>query len=78
MSSQPNVSANPLIDNVSMQPSMAASEKAVHALARPDANEFPDGGLEAWLVVTGGFCTVFASFGWINCEASRTPSSLTN
>jgi hypothetical protein len=28
---------------------------------------FPDGGLEAWLVVAGGFCTVFASFGWINC-----------
>jgi hypothetical protein len=27
----------------------------------------PDGGLEAWLVVAGGFCTVFASFGWINC-----------
>ena len=28
----------------------------------------PDGGLQAWLVVAGGFCTVFASFGWINCE----------
>ncbi|KAJ6437389.1 reverse transcriptase [Purpureocillium lavendulum] len=27
----------------------------------------PDGGLQAWLVVVGGFCTVFASFGWINC-----------
>ncbi|KAF4968459.1 hypothetical protein FSARC_4153 [Fusarium sarcochroum] len=27
----------------------------------------PDGGLEAWLVVVGGFCAVFASFGWINC-----------
>lgn len=28
----------------------------------------PDGGLEAWAVVAGGFCAVFASFGWINCE----------
>ncbi|CAJ0555014.1 Ff.00g135270.m01.CDS01 [Fusarium sp. VM40] len=27
----------------------------------------PDGGLEAWAVVAGGFCAVFASFGWINC-----------
>ncbi|OAQ82558.1 monocarboxylate permease-like protein [Purpureocillium lilacinum] len=27
----------------------------------------PDGGIDAWLVVVGGFCTVFASFGWINC-----------
>lgn len=33
----------------------------------PDPSEFPDGGWEAWLVVAGGFCTVFASFGWINC-----------
>jgi hypothetical protein len=28
----------------------------------------PDGGFQAWLVVLGGFCTVFASFGWINCK----------
>jgi hypothetical protein len=27
----------------------------------------PDGGLEAWSVVAGGFFAVFASFGWINC-----------
>jgi hypothetical protein len=38
--------------------------------AQPDTTSSsppPDGGLEAWLVVAGGFCTVFASFGWINC-----------
>ncbi|KAI9830253.1 MAG: hypothetical protein M1819_005780 [Sarea resinae] len=28
---------------------------------------FPDGGLEAWLVVMGAFCCLFCSFGWINC-----------
>lgn len=28
---------------------------------------FPDGGLEAWLVVLGSFCCLFCSFGWINC-----------
>lgn len=29
--------------------------------------DFPDGGLQAWLVVSGAFCMVFCSFGWINC-----------
>ena len=33
----------------------------------PNPADFPDGGLEAWLVVMGGFCAVFCSFGWINC-----------
>ncbi|KAI9758540.1 MAG: Altered inheritance of mitochondria protein 24, mitochondrial [Chaenotheca gracillima] len=32
-----------------------------------DPSSFPDGGLEAWLVVLGGFCCLFCSFGWINC-----------
>lgn len=29
--------------------------------------DFPDGGLEAWLVVLGSWCALFSSFGWINC-----------
>lgn len=28
----------------------------------------PDGGWQAWLVVMGAFCSLFVSFGWINCE----------
>ncbi|KAK2777178.1 hypothetical protein FQN52_003203 [Onygenales sp. PD_12] len=32
-----------------------------------DPSSFPDGGLEAWTVVFGGFCALFVSFGWINC-----------
>ncbi len=36
--------------------------------SRADPNSFPDGGWEAWLVVAGGFCSVFCSFGWINCQ----------
>ncbi|OJJ98031.1 hypothetical protein ASPACDRAFT_53556 [Aspergillus aculeatus ATCC 16872] len=27
----------------------------------------PDGGVEAWLTVLGGFCAMFVSFGWVNC-----------
>jgi len=34
----------------------------------PNPTDFPDGGLQAWLVVVGGFCAVFCGFGWINCE----------
>jgi hypothetical protein len=37
-------------------------------LTRTNADDFPDGGFQAWLVVAGGFCAVFCSFGWINCE----------
>ncbi|KAL1310958.1 hypothetical protein AAFC00_001179 [Neodothiora populina] len=32
-----------------------------------DPRHNPDGGLEAWLVLVGGFCCLFCSFGWINC-----------
>jgi hypothetical protein len=56
-------------------------EKQEDVVAQPDptsnpnalASEFgppPDGGWEAWLVVLGGACTVFSSFGWINCMRS--------
>jgi hypothetical protein len=37
-------------------------------LTGPNPDDFPDGGFQAWLVVVGGFCAVFCSFGWINCE----------
>lgn len=33
-----------------------------------DPSSFPDGGREAWLVVSGGFACLFCSFGWINGE----------
>lgn len=33
-------------------------------------SQFPDGGIKAWSVVLGGFCCLFCSFGWINCESA--------
>jgi len=36
-----------------------------------DPRQFPDGGSTAWLCVLGGFCCMFASFGWISCELSK-------
>ena len=35
-----------------------------------DPDSYPDGGIEAWTVVFGGFCALFVSFGRINCELS--------
>ena len=29
--------------------------------------DFPEGGLEAWLVVFGGWCALFCTFGLVNC-----------
>lgn len=30
-------------------------------------SDFPDGGLQAWLVVFGGWCALFATFGFVSC-----------
>lgn len=39
--------------------------------APPAMSPAPDGGLQAWLVVLGGFCVLFVSFGWINCMSHQ-------
>lgn len=36
----------------------------------PDPDIFPDGGFVAWLCIAGGWCTVFSSFGWVNCTVN--------
>ncbi|KAG5980143.1 hypothetical protein E4U43_006778, partial [Claviceps pusilla] len=33
---------------------------------KDDDDDFPDGGVDAWLVVLGAWCVSFCSFGWIN------------
>ncbi|KAL7932472.1 major facilitator superfamily domain-containing protein [Trichoderma chlorosporum] len=33
----------------------------------PSPGDFPDGGLEAWLVVFGGWCALFCTFGMVSC-----------
>ncbi|KAF5499051.1 MFS transporter asaE [Colletotrichum fructicola] len=42
---------------------------ALPAAAAPGFNpaDFPDGGTQAWLVVFGGWCALFCTFGLINC-----------
>ena len=41
--------------------------KTVPAAGGINPADFPDGGLEACLVVFGGWLCLFCSFGWINC-----------
>ena len=39
---------------------------AEHGKSFQCANPLPDGGVTAWLVVLGGWCALFCTFGWIN------------
>ena len=50
-------------DSVTEQPD---EEAAAPAGYKSDA---PDGGVQAWLVVLGAWCTSFCSFGWLNSES---------
>ncbi|KAF2424426.1 monocarboxylate permease-like protein [Tothia fuscella] len=52
--------SNPSAQNVDL-------EKHTSPINKAKDNGPPDGGFEAWMVILGAFCTVFASFGWINC-----------
>ncbi|KAI5124365.1 hypothetical protein M0805_008969 [Coniferiporia weirii] len=43
-----------------------ATRAAIHEPQLGKVEDFPDGGLRAWLVVFGGICTTFSSFGFVN------------
>ncbi|KAI1352061.1 monocarboxylate permease-like protein [Xylaria sp. FL0043] len=47
-----------------------AADSSIQPSAPPGLNpdDFPDGGLEAWLVVVGGALILFCSFGIVNCS----------
>lgn len=49
-------------------PGVFPEKSDIPATAPPSAGPPPDGGLNAWLAVLGGFCGLFVSFGWINCR----------
>lgn len=47
-------------------PPATAAEKPAGPPGMSSA-DFPDGGLDAWLCVLGGWCALFSTFGLINC-----------
>ena len=53
--------------STSLSPSEESSSAPVPAPGGTDPADFPDGGLEAWLVVLGGWCALFCTFGLVNC-----------
>lgn len=57
----------------SQSPTLAPETKEAPDLPKstPDPDEFPDGGFQAWLCIAGGWCTVFSSFGWVNCNGTH-------
>ena len=55
-----------------------SSEDPKPAFAGFDPSSFPDGGLQAWLVVSGAFCCLFCSFGWVNCKPTSRPLDFSN
>lgn len=60
--------ANPLDDGEENTSPIFDEKDQTQVTSTPGLNAPPDGGFQAWLAVAGGFCTVFASFGWINCK----------
>ncbi|OOF97084.1 hypothetical protein ASPCADRAFT_395375 [Aspergillus carbonarius ITEM 5010] len=69
-------STTSIIDKEKQHPPDDSSSEDTPA-PKPSAsnpNDFPDGGLQAWMVVAGSWRVMFASMGWINCVGS--PSSV--
>jgi hypothetical protein len=61
----PEMPQNPKTDDLEKLPSQPGAH---------DPKSFPDGGWEAWLVVSGAFCVMFCSFGWVNCKQAPVSS----
>ena len=66
-SAQPDHSDMAMVQDLKpiQEPDSEPETKLPKELTVPDPNDFPDGGVEAWLVVAGGFCSTFCSFGWV-------------
>lgn len=54
------------LESSSEDKTQQAGVVATEPLNRAATNEAPDGGLQAWSVVIGGWCAMFISVGWNN------------
>lgn len=67
-SSLPQVQAEPQSSDIEKSAATVSERPAEQPPGAFDPRENPDGGRDAWLVVLGGCCCLFCSFGWINCK----------
>lgn len=70
----PNSSTSDSFVSTTKQTAPDSKEAEVEAAPAPPGpppglrpEDFPDGGLQAWLVVFGGWCALFCTFGLVNC-----------
>ena len=54
------------VQEKSGKPDDAEQATAAAAPSASVAPVAPDGGARAWMVLGGGFCTAFCTFGWLN------------
>jgi len=55
--------------DTSSTPSLQAQDTEALPQPKLPGSETPDGGLAAWVVALGAWCTSFCSFGWLNSTA---------
>lgn len=72
-SQKTDVPPEPILNEASKEPNSDPEKSDLEQSDRDEAavpvaygSDAPDGGLTAWLVVLGAWCTSFCSFGWVN------------
>lgn len=64
LTSKPDLSSSQDVSPTKDSPAPAPPPGPPPGMAPSD---FPDGGTQAWLVVLGGWCALFCTFGLVNC-----------
>lgn len=64
-----NKGAKPCLDGSDLKscPNIVTKSTTTLTAAGTWGDDCPDGGMKAWLVVLGGWCALFCTFGLINC-----------
>ena len=56
--------SDPAADGIAAEKTRTGGTMEPGGALHPDS--YPEGGAQAWMVVLGGFASLFVSFGWIN------------
>lgn len=73
------VEPNHYVSNTDLSPALTTEKAGSGTLRISEPTEWvheaPDGGMTAWLVILGNWCTAFCSFGWVNSMSYALPNS---